>query len=184
MTTIVLAAIGTSRAEAVDKSVHSYFPPSQFSDIMTNWYSKTLAMMEESSLYEQRSSDTIYRFTWLRTFHVPVVVRIELGANSELLLKYPTAVGGDNPRLVIAKEKQFLSGVELKKILPHLEMLSQCSEPPADQGLDGAMWIFEYRSGAGYCAVDQWSPNSGGWFEAGVVLLELSGYKIEEGGYY
>jgi hypothetical protein len=40
------------------------------------WYSKHLRAMNQPSMWCGNEPDTEYRFTWLRTFHHPVVVRV------------------------------------------------------------------------------------------------------------
>ena len=44
---------------------------------VNQWYSKTLFKMEEPVLSSYKGDKEIYRFTWLRTFHHPVAVRLE-----------------------------------------------------------------------------------------------------------
>jgi len=64
----------------------SYFPPRAFDDIarnsdfMAEWYSAELKALGESSYVVLSKSPTAhsYRFTWLRTFNQPIVVRLDV----------------------------------------------------------------------------------------------------------
>src|SRR5882757_8829431 len=52
------------------------------SDFEAKWYSGQLSAAQEPSLYEaaqgnRQSIGSTVRFTWLRTFHSPVMVRVE-----------------------------------------------------------------------------------------------------------
>src|SRR3974377_1731032 len=66
-----------------------YFPVGVFSlgkandDFCERWYANQLRAHKEPSLATNASApaETIYRFTWLRTFHHPVAVRITVHAN-------------------------------------------------------------------------------------------------------
>jgi hypothetical protein len=61
-----------------------YFPP----DFPANWYTQHLTAFNESSLWEssQTQKTQSYRFLWLRTFHHPIVVRIDVNVDGTSLL--------------------------------------------------------------------------------------------------
>ena len=44
---------------------------------VNTWYSKHLFVMREPLIYGDKSKNEVYRFTWLRTFHNPIAIRIE-----------------------------------------------------------------------------------------------------------
>ena len=59
---------------------YNYFPPTVVDEFTANWYGRFLNAFDEPSLWElsKKSPTQSYRFTWLRTFHHPVVVRIDV----------------------------------------------------------------------------------------------------------
>src|SRR4051812_34837791 len=60
-------------------------------DFQDNWFSTHLSAAMEPSLFEQslkppQATPASYRFTWLRSFHVPVIVRIDEGRDGVMHL--------------------------------------------------------------------------------------------------
>ncbi len=51
----------------------------RFSDVRRDWYSKHLAAAGDPSLFQRARTgrSDVLRFTWLRTFDAPVIVRID-----------------------------------------------------------------------------------------------------------
>ena len=84
-----------------------YFPQGILGDdaqgdlFRSNWYSKHLKALEESSLFQmaKASSAESYRFVWLRTFHYPVIVRVDIKSDGsgELTTKVSSGAGGYAP---------------------------------------------------------------------------------------
>lgn len=69
-------------------SMTGYFPPGNYEKnrygdklhlhrFTNTWYSLTLKNCEEPVLYNYKGLDEIYRVTWLRAFHYPVVFRFQ-----------------------------------------------------------------------------------------------------------
>ena len=88
-----------------------YFPPAgaqasgkpgEVSAFESEWFSRHLRAAAEPSLYtsaEVRRAGTVLRFTWLRTSHRPVVVRVE-GLDTDaprLVAKQLSGRGGYDP---------------------------------------------------------------------------------------
>lgn len=131
------------------------------------WYGKHLRAAGEGGLCRRAGVAEVYRFTWLRTSHAPVVVRVEKRADRfTLTAKQLDGAGGYEPgRLVVNRTVQ-LGSTEWA----HLRMLldSAAFWSPATRandpriGLDGAQWILEGAQGSRYQAVDRWSPEENG----------------------
>ena len=65
-----------------------YFPKDKVDEFSVNWYGKQLSALDEPSLYMQRvSNKSIYRFLWLRTFHNPIAIRLEILKDKSAFLK-------------------------------------------------------------------------------------------------
>ena len=111
----VAAAIASTAAEAGDVQ---YLPPalleptpachgneSVVSDFEVQWYSGQWRAAQEPSIYEASKSPsaatTTYRFTWLRTFHAPVIVRIDVDPRGRMRLtaKQLSGKGGYAPAM-------------------------------------------------------------------------------------
>ncbi len=162
-----------------------YFPSRTFSDktdldiFISNWYSKNLTALCEPSLYEARIDNkiTMYRFTWLRTFHHPVVVRIVLESNSGTIIsKVCDGAGGYDPGKLIVDKQIPLSCKDKTKLLKAMEANRFWDIPSYDlnkNGCDGAQWIVEGVMAGKYHIVDRWSPESGSVRNLGLLFLEL-----------
>jgi hypothetical protein len=139
-----------------------YFPEGRAS-----FYTKYLSAMKESSVLSplEKGVERVFRFTYLRSFHDPLVVRItEAGGTSTaraLRLKMD-----ENYRPVgIVRDKTWKLDDESKKAVRTLpeqrdfwKPLSATEEMIASGGLDGSRWIFEIHDKDGYRMIDVWSP--------------------------
>lgn len=91
-------------------SAQQFFPIGALSSdkkmdqIRSDWYSEELKFLHEPSVWQEsrRSHDTVYRFVWLRAFHPPLCVRLDLRSH---------------PASIISKEGQFHGAVEQGKLL-------------------------------------------------------------------
>lgn len=59
----------------IKEKAEKIFEIDPFNEVAT-WYSSQLCALNEPLIFDQKSG-TIYRFTWLRTFHHPVAIRIQ-----------------------------------------------------------------------------------------------------------
>jgi len=157
---------------------------SEFED---RWYSKYLSAAAEPSLYQRgqrpRNGDVI-RFTWLRSFDPPIIVRVEgLGAASpQLIAKQLSGPGGYEPGTVNKRIDRHLSPVEATALRRMLLRTNVFDLPALDcnGGMDGAEWIIEGAGTDGYRFVARWSPESGKVRETGLALLKLTGWTFEK----
>ena len=159
------------------------------SDFESKWYSGHLAAAQESSLYARSlrplsAGEGALRFTWLRTFHPPVVVRVETSGEGarRLIVKQLSGAGGYAPGTVAKAIDRLLSPAEVERLDAMLARTQVFSLPPklCDLGLDGAQWIIESVDAKGYRLVDRFTPRDGGVRDLGLFLLGLSGWEFGE----
>ncbi|HEX8674172.1 MAG TPA: hypothetical protein VF710_19905 [Longimicrobium sp.] len=108
----------------------------------------------------------MYRFTWLRTWHGTVVVRVEQrGDRVTLTAKQLRQEGSEPGWLDVNRTVQIGSAdwAQLRALVDSAAFWSTGTptEQPID-GLDGAHWILEGTRGDRYRGVDRWSPQETG----------------------
>ncbi len=146
-------------------------------------YSRHVRAMEEPPLLTIKHD--VFRFIWLRTFHNPIIVRIELREDSSVFLtwKKTSGRGGYAPgRLVLSIRKE-LSLKEWNQFLKLIEQSKfwELESVELTYGLDGAQWILEGKINNKYHLVDQWSPRDNSTFkQACLYLLKLTNLEIPE----
>jgi hypothetical protein len=184
---------------------HFYFPIDRFIELEENWkttysvnvvwrmnmatfvlewYSKHLRALKESAIFN-RDNDTIYRFTWLRTFHQPVVIRVQKQNDEfELTWKMSDGAGGYSPGKIIVDKTKKLSKSEWAKIQ---ELISESKfwematiEQSDVIGYDGSRWIIEGFRDEKYTVVDRWTPQDTDYQKLGLYLISLTDLKIRK----
>jgi hypothetical protein len=156
------------------------------SEFENRWYSEQLSAAGEPSLYEagRRSANgDVIRFTWLRSFDPPVIVRVEglESTSPRLIAKQLSGAGGYKPGTIGAQIDRRLSRVEATA-LRRMLLSTKVFDLPAlecDGGMDGAQWIIEGGGKAGYRFVARWSPENGNVREMGLALLQLTGWTFK-----
>jgi hypothetical protein len=165
--------------------------PTGISESKDEWYSKHLRAAGEPSLFEasrspRPASVATYRFTWLRTFHHPVVIRVEVGRGrgARLIAKELSGYGGYGPGEVRRHRERKLSPDEARRLGSALARTRLLTWPARDcnglLGVDGSQWIVEARDRTGYHLVDRWSPERGPVREVGELMLGLTGWQYGE----
>jgi cell fate regulator YaaT (PSP1 superfamily) len=105
-----------SQGFQIDRNL-SYFPTKMsrnnsiqpgINGFRADWYSKQLRALKEPIIFSDTSKKEMYRFTWLRTFHNPIAIRIEKENNNyKLYWKLCNGAGGYDPgELIIDKQKK------------------------------------------------------------------------------
>ena len=161
-----------------------YFPPGalspdQKSDTFRDrWFSQHLEALEEPVLYKAGPLGG-FRFTWLRTFHHPIAIRISpLGGSSyQLTATELGGAGGYAPGQVVRRTQRTLSPAEFAQALKLLRDPKLWSSGVEPSGLDGGEWIVESTEG-GYRVASQWSPTEGLVRAVGVEFLRLADLHI------
>lgn len=164
---------------------YNYFPSSAVDSFRAQWYGAFLSAFSEPSLWDRskKSPDQSYRFTWLRTFHHPVVVRIEVRPDGicELTAKVGLGSGGYDPGMLIRNETRPLTKEQSEWFLNQvlLKFWKAPKEGSARSGEDGAQWIIEGVKDGRYKIEDWWSPDAGPIHELGLSMaIGLADMKI------
>jgi len=156
-------------------SIHGYaqfFPKSSLDwkgeDFKARWYSTQLRALGEpslSALATNRKSES-YRFLWLRSFHHPVAVRVDLQADGTwiLITKVASGAGGYSPGTLTTNTSRQLTAREIQTFRSEIENdgFWNAPNPVNDQkGTDGSQWIIEGVKAGRYHVVDRWMPKDG-----------------------
>jgi hypothetical protein len=135
-----------------------YFPP----EFDSAYYPRHLKAMNEPSLFQRRAEPgfNAVRFTWLRSFHDPIVVRVQL-----------TERGADVRTVRLKRKGQAVFETVLDRTVEtDMSLWSEITnsvarmgfwEMPTEDavtGFDGARWILESVSSGRYKIVDRWGP--------------------------
>jgi hypothetical protein len=167
-----------------DPAGKEYFPKGKAS-----YYTRYLAAMREPSLQRDLEGleDFHFRFTYLRSFQDPLMVRgikvgntlkmraviLKMGANSE-----PIGIAHDGTvSFAVDEAKNVLEELQKREFWKPLNDAEKFCE-----GLDGSQWVFEFRDKNGYRMIDVWSPNLN-VVPDGIDLPKLlkdAGLKVEE----
>ena len=153
-------------------------PSSTTSDDFDNlWYSEYLRVMAEPVLAPSRATRA-YRFTWLRTFHHPIAIRV-VAANGQFKL-FATELdgaGGYSPGDVLRRKSTSLSAAQFEEIEALILRNDFWNLPPHDDriGMDGSQWIVEAATDK-YHVVARWTPKEGALREIGERFLSLAGW--------
>ena len=150
---------------------------------LRNWYSGKLRKMLEPSLSCGDARGDTFRFTWLRSFHPPVAVRVFAGPKSaELVAIQMSGSGGYAPAAAVEQPHRALLPSEWKDLNDALARSDFWNLPSSrDQGgIDGAQWIVEGRVGSQYHVVDRWTPESGTFRDLGLLFLKLAKFSFPD----
>lgn len=145
------------------------------------WYGGHLAAAGEAPLF--RSNGRSLRFTWLRTFDAPVVIRLDTGADGAVTMAATelSGHGGYEPGTIARRIERRLSTGEvaaLKRVVEQTGVLKQTAAT-CDAGLDGAQWVVESNGPDGYRFVERQSPESGPVRVFGLHLVGLTGWAYD-----
>lgn len=197
---------GKSEAIRSSKSGIQYLPPSfgkvmhickfkgypecfpKISNFESEWYSNHWEAATEPSLFEisnaqKYAGDSVLRFTWLPTFHHPVIVRFETSAGTtNFIAKELSGAGGYEPGSISRQINRKLSSLEEHQVERAMARASPFNEPPENcgGGTDGSRWILERARKGSYEYADRWSPQKGAMRDFGLLTLKLTGWEFEE----
>ena len=175
--------------------VGTFIPDELRENRLVEGYSNCLAAMGEPAIHSFTGKEVeTYRFLYLRSFHLPVMVRIwksggerymivkQLDGNGEIKRRenggewvFPHKLDVNVTRTLTEDEWNSFTDLLAKADFWNLPTIEkECCFP------DGATWLMEGVRGQRYHVIDRQSPASGNYREACVYLLKLSGLKIEE----
>jgi hypothetical protein len=172
-----------------------YFPEAAFedqkksNDFIVEWYSQQLKALQEPSLWEtsRTAKGQVFRFLWLRSFHHPVVIRLNVNddGTGDLVTKVGDGQGGYPPGKLIENRTQRISKQQTQWFLDEVKELKYWGLPTREQEnpnivqLDGARWIVEAVWNGTYKIVDRWSPEKGPIKTLGLSMaIDLAGMKL------
>lgn len=185
---ILLLIAGGTAAQDVQ-----YFPNLAFddnqdeNDFIVQWYTSHLKALQEPSLLEQATTGKqAYRFLWLRSFHNPISVRLNVNPDGTSLLtvKETSGRGGYAPGHLTTNVVKTLSKEETDWFLGCVQEVKYWNlptrEPKTDViGTDGAQWVIEGVKDGKYKVVDRWSPEKGAVHSLGItMLIDLAKLKL------
>ena len=188
----VCAMLLLSTAFCLGQAV-AYFPERVLGDepreekFKVEWYSKFLTALHEPSLWQgSRTQRTpTYRFLWLRSFHHPVCVRLDVQTDGTAVVTttITSGQGGYEPGKIIETRTRKLNREQTRGFLDLVEEVKFWSLPtnPATNviGLDGAQWVLEGVRDNQYHVVDRWSPEKGEVHTLGItMLIDLAELKL------
>lgn len=145
-----------------------------------NWYSEHLLALEEPVLSDSLPTE-IYRFTYLRTFDNPIVIRLE-NSNDTIAIywKVSDGAGGYEPGKIIENRNKKLTMLEWESFENKINSTNFWDLPTTEKdllGTDGSQWILEGKKLGKYHVVDRWC--------GGIIsslckeLIELTDLKIK-----
>jgi hypothetical protein len=154
-----------------------------------DWFGGELRGFSEPSLHAASIEppadvERIVRLLWIRSFHDPVVVRIDQRVDDTAILTAKQRPGGagfdyiTSPRS-IERPLSAPERAELETLLNETRILER-SRRICHFGLDGANWIIEAADENGrYTLVQHWAPQDGPVKEVGEFMLTLTGWDVE-----
>ncbi|NDW13521.1 hypothetical protein D0T50_11535 [Bacteroides sp. 214] len=148
------------------------------------WYSKHLQAMKERMLCNNVDVDVI-RFTWLRTFHNPIAVRLENNKGTiTVYWKKADGAGGYEPGKLVVNKKKIISEADWQKVIQKLQTKKFWQMPAVDNemGFDGSQWILEANISGKYHIVDRWC--GGDIQDLCMMVFNLTGLKIKKDDLY
>ncbi|CAL2101779.1 conserved protein of unknown function [Tenacibaculum sp. 190130A14a] len=155
----------------------------EISQFVNKWYSNHLKAMEEPILFDNSSITNSFRFTWLRTFHNPIIVRLD-NKNGQIFLTWKVCdgAGGYEPGKVIInvqKELPLEKWTEFQKIISSINFWDTPTILDEFPGHDGSQWILEGVTEKQYHVVDRWTPRGTAYAKCCDFLLNLTDLKIK-----
>jgi len=190
---LVLTFLGTTAFSQV-----AYFPKRSLDTspnldkLLIDSYSAQLKAFKEPSLFELSKSPTAqsYRFLWLRTFHHPIAVRLDIKADGAGILttKVTSGAGGYEPGTLIENSKKPLTSQQTHAFLAKIQQTNFWLLPTAtndQRGNDGSQWMIEGVNAGRYHVVTRWSPKTGPIRDLGITLaIDLAGLNIPKDEFY
>jgi hypothetical protein len=168
-------------------SPDDYFPAGVFSDredenrYWASSFSLALAAFDEPPLFSRKPDKEIecYRFLWTRSFHNPVVLRVDVKGEDDANLTIKVgelAPWSHKIRKLTRNEKKRLGKDAVESLKAAVRRTNFFELPPYEkvEGLDGSYWTIEALVAGRYHVVTRWSPEKGPVREIGMMLIEYA----------
>ena len=148
-------------------------------DVLQKIYSSVLYSAQEPILYNYYLGISVYRFTWLRTFHKKIILSFSRNNTSINLttIQLEFSGSGKGDAVVLSDETKPLTVQDWEEFERLLHAYSFWSAKPCidDQpARDGSSWIIEAHVEDRYWFVNRWSPDVD-FSKAGEFLIAKSG---------
>lgn len=157
-------------------------------DIEAEWYPQHWRAAQEPSLYlasrsASAKSALTYRFTWLRGFHAPVIVRVDETPDGGMRLraKQLSGRGGYSPGGPLKVVDRRLTDAEtatLRRVITANRLFEQ-PQIGCLEGVDGSNWLIEANDHGQYRYLKRWSPEKKPIHETGLMLLGFTGWTFD-----
>lgn len=161
--------------------------PDALDAFVDKWYSEMLFALNEPVLSNYQGDKEIYRFTWLRTFHHPIAIRIEKQNELiKLFTKVCNGAGGYHPGKLVSNYSFDIKPDQFGFLTKKIEAINFWHLPTEVQkgGMDGAEWIIEVVRNNKYHVVTRWSPTieqgQKDFGDVGKYFLSISKIRKEE----
>jgi hypothetical protein len=153
-----------------------------------NWLSSYAILLvgaqEPALLIPRTDGATILRFTWLRSFHAPIIIRLTVprrGKGHVDIIRFSGLGGydygeaGDRKSREVTQEEvaDLLAAADPKSLVPAKPF---CGPP----GVDGARWLIERSDADGHHFAERQSPRNEPIKDIGMALIRLAGLEGEE----
>jgi hypothetical protein len=184
---------------------HCFYPSSYFANLKENWQcdytidlhfeiksgkrkaewlETQLISLNESCLFNKDipPNSAVYRFTWLRSFHNPIAIRIENNETGVMLYwKLGKGAGGYAPKGLKKSGKKKLSlkkWVKFESLIKNSNFDSLSNEKYTPM-FDGATWTLERKKSDSFKAHDTNSPSKE-FSTACLYLINLANFKVKK----
>jgi hypothetical protein len=149
------------------------------------WYAKHLLALQEPILSDSLPTK-IFRFTWLRTFHNPIVIGVE-NNNDIVTIYYKVCdgAGGYEPGKLVKNKTKIITITDWNNLVDKTKAIDFWNIPSTEYknwGVDGAQWILEGKQLGKYNVVDRWS--GGEISPVCLFMLKLTDLKIKKADIY
>jgi hypothetical protein len=177
------------------------YPPKSEKDTSNRWKSKALSdsitvnnfsnvlfRFKEPIISKYNGKNGFFRFTWARSFDVPICIRIEnLETSVRLILKVLDGLGGYELGKISLDTTINVSKEKWNTFISLVQNAGFWNMPNTNIGLggtDGAIWLLEGIQDKHYHWVERWSPHKSDFAKACQYLISISPIKIEEKNIY
>jgi hypothetical protein len=187
----LLVAVLSLTLSCVTAGAQSYFPAKIFDSdkrldtLLRGWYGGQLMGLHEPSLFEEAkiANAHTYRFLWLRTFHHPIAIRVDIDGNGlgTLTTKEGDGAGGYTPGNLIRNTRRPLKPEETQAFLNAVKLADFWMLPVIPKqnlGDDGSEWVCEGVNHGKYHLATQWSPDRGAVYDIGLLAIQMAGLTI------
>lgn len=180
----------TQKVDSLKISEEGYFPQAAFyadrqrDQLVRSWYARYLAQMKEPSLLDSDTSENngIYRFTWLRSFHSKVVVRVWTDVDGGMLTVKELTPEHENlaGHLSVDQTRRLTTDelAEFVRLFNKLCFWTLPSTPGDAIATDGAWWVFEVNSAGYYQVIARQAPEPT-YRDLCLYMLKVSGLPLD-----